>query len=220
MVTTTLIANSDGTFQITINDLNYGNYQLSLFAEDPTGQVSSSYVVNVPAFSAQPYTYTGIVLPPTATASALLVEIGKNFSVFGYSAVNSSVEIQTTTGVSLGSAVAGSDGFYRVSITPNIASGLYTIRARASLNGFTSLPSKPIQVLFYKGNLPPDQVPPPPIQYASCVDYNKDKRTNLIDFSILLYWFGKNPPPASVDCNGDRIIDIKDFSILMYFWTG
>lgn len=220
IVFTSLIANPDGTFQITINNLNFGNYQFSLYAEDPSGQVSSSYVVNVPAFSAQPYTYSGIILPPTATASALLIQTGKSFNVFGYSASNSTVEIQTTTGQILATGTADANGFYRVDITANLAPGLYTIRARAFLNGSISLPSKPIQVLFYRGDLPPGQIPPPPIQYANCVDYNKDHRVNLIDFSILLFWFGKNPPPPSIDCNGDHVIDIKDFSILMYFWTG
>lgn len=217
-ISTTLIANPDGTFQITINNLNFGNYQFSLYSEDPTGQISAAHVINVSAFTSQPYVYSGIILPPTLSASGLLIKIGDSYSVFGYSAPGSTVTLLAPNGNGLGSATADSSGLYRISLRANLAAGIHSLRATANLNGRTSLPSKPIQVLFYSENLPPDQVPPP--QYVSCVDYNKDRRVNLIDFSILLFWFGKNPVPPSVDCNSDLVIDIKDFSILMYFWTG
>jgi len=220
IISTTLIANIDGTFQITINNLNFGNYQFSIYSEDPTGQVSASHVLNVSAFTSQPYIYSGIVIPPTLSASGLLVKIDDTYSVFGYSAPGSNVTLLGPSGSGLGSSVADSSGLYRISLTANLAPGIHSLRATANLNGRTSLPSKPIQVLFYSSSLPPDQIPTPPPQFAQCVDYNKDRRVNLIDFSILLFWFGKNPVPKSVDCNNDLVIDIKDFSILMYFWTG
>ena len=220
IISTTLIANIDGTFQITINNLNFGNYQFSIYSEDPTGQVSASHVLNVSAFTSQPYIYSGIVIPPTLSASGLLVKIDDTYSVFGYSAPGSTVTLLGPSGSGLGSSVADSSGLYRISLTANLAPGIHSLRATANLNGRTSLPSKPIQVLFYSSSLPPDQIPTPPPQFAQCVDYNKDRRVNLIDFSILLFWFGKNPVPKSVDCNNDLVIDIKDFSILMYFWTG
>lgn len=219
-ISTTLIANPDGTFQITINNLNFGNYQFSIYSEDPTGQISATHVLNVSAFTSQPYVYSGIILPPTLSASGLLIKIGDIYSVFGYSAPGSTVTLLAPNGNGLGSAVADSIGLYRISLTANLAAGIYSLRATANLNGRTSLPSKPIQVLFYSSTLPPDQIPTPPPQFAQCVDYNKDRRVNLIDFSILLFWFGKSPIPPSVDCNSDAVIDIKDFSILMYFWTG
>ena len=43
-------------------------------------------------------------------------------------------------------------------------------------------------------------------------------KTNLVDFSILLYWWGKYNP--AVDLNQDGIVNLPDFSILMYYWTG
>ncbi len=56
----------------------------------------------------------------------------------------------------------------------------------------------------------------------SCVgaNFNGDRITNSIDFSILLsYW--KLPPPATnkcVDISGDNIINSVDFSILLSQW--
>jgi len=40
----------------------------------------------------------------------------------------------------------------------------------------------------------------------------------LVDFSIMLYWWGKYNP--GVDMNQDGIVNLPDFSILMYYWTG
>ena len=51
-------------------------------------------------------------------------------------------------------------------------------------------------------------------------DFNHDCRVNLVDFSILIYWFGRSNPPAAVDLSSDGEVDVVDFSILMYYWTG
>ena len=219
-VSTTLFANPDGTFQITINNLTYGNYQLSLFAEDSTGEISSPHVINSAVFSNQPYVYSGIILPPTFKVSSTIVALGSNFTASGYSAPGSVVALEVPGLASLGTATASANGYYQITATASLAPNIYSLRVRATLNGVTSLYSKPIQVLFYTGNLPPGQLPGPPSQLGLCVDYNKDRRVNLIDFSILLFWFQKSEPPPSVDCNADTVIDLKDFSILMYFWTG
>ncbi len=220
-IATTLFANIDGTFQITLNNLNFGNYQLSLFAEDSTGNTSSPHVLNVSAVTTQPYIYSGILLPPTLTISPNLIKANSDFIAKGYSAPNSTVSLIVPGGQTLGSAVAGQNGYYEITATANIPSGLYSLRAIASLNGISSMYSKPVQVLVYSGELPPGEIPlTPPSQLASCVDYNRDRRVNLVDFSILLFWFNKNEPPDNIDCNNDNYIDLKDFSILMYFWTG
>ena len=220
-VATTLVANPDGTFQITLNNLVFGTYQLSLFAEDQYGVTSSPYTVNVPASSTQPYVYANIILPPTFSANQVLVRLNDSLSVFGYAAPGATVTLKVPGSVTLGSAIADNTGFYRIEVRAQLAPGSYSLRVDASFAGGVSLLSKPVQVLIYDPLAPgaPDQ-PAPPSQYSSCVDYSNDRRVNLVDFSILLYWFGRERPPETVDCNGDRTVDIKDFSILMYFWTG
>lgn len=217
-ITTTLYANSDGTFQITINNLNFGNYQFSIYAEDPQGITSNPHTVNVAAFSSQPYAFSNIVIPPTISADQLLVKIGQTFTISGYAPAGASVSLDVPGGSQFGTTVAGPSGLYQILAHATGPSGVYSLRTKANLNGVNSLYSRPVQILFFTGQPP---VPPnPPPQYGVCVDYNHDKRVNLIDFSILLYWFGKGNPPNTIDCNGDTVIDIKDFSILMYFWTG
>lgn len=51
-------------------------------------------------------------------------------------------------------------------------------------------------------------------------DLNGDNRVDIVDFSILIYWYQKLNPPLYIDLNGDGKIDATDFSILAYYWTG
>jgi hypothetical protein len=57
------------------------------------------------------------------------------------------------------------------------------------------------------------------LRYAASSDLNKDGKIDLIDFSVLAYWYGRMRAPASVDLSGDGTIDLSDFSILAYYWT-
>jgi hypothetical protein len=51
-------------------------------------------------------------------------------------------------------------------------------------------------------------------------DINKDGRINLIDFSVLAYWYKRSNPPKQMDLNGDGVVTLTDLSILTYWWTG
>ena len=53
-------------------------------------------------------------------------------------------------------------------------------------------------------------------------DLNVDGIVNIIDFSILLFNWGRSggglsPTP---DINYDGIVDLTDFSIMIFYWTG
>jgi phage host-nuclease inhibitor protein Gam len=52
-------------------------------------------------------------------------------------------------------------------------------------------------------------------------DLNNDGKVNIVDFSMLLYYWHKKPPVTSkADINKDGIVDIIDLSIMLYDWTG
>jgi hypothetical protein len=217
VIMTTLIANPDGTFQITVNNLVFGNYQFSIYAEDPRGTLSSPQAVNASLTSQRAYVYSGIVIPPTLSLDSSTVEVGHEFTARGYVAPGSNITLDIPNSQSLGIVTAGADGAYVITSRANLPPAAYELRSRATVNNLTSLYSRPASLLvFAPGQTPP----PPPTQLSACVDYNKDRRVNLIDFSILLFWFGKQPVPDNFDCNHDHVIDMKDFSILMYYWTG
>jgi hypothetical protein len=49
-------------------------------------------------------------------------------------------------------------------------------------------------------------------------DLNCDQYIDIVDFSIMYYWFDKDNPPTRVDLNKDGKVDIYDFSIMAYYW--
>ncbi len=51
-------------------------------------------------------------------------------------------------------------------------------------------------------------------------DCNKDNIINLVDFSVLAFWYKKPNPPICVDTNADKTVNLVDFSILAFYWTG
>lgn len=52
-------------------------------------------------------------------------------------------------------------------------------------------------------------------------DFNKDKRVDIVDLSIFLYYWGNpNEDFYWQDLNDDGVLDIVDLSILLYYWTG
>lgn len=62
--------------------------------------------------------------------------------------------------------------------------------------------------------------PLPPEVIALC-DFSGDGRCNIIDLSILLYYYERSGPEiARYDLNQNNVVDFPDISVLMYYWTG
>jgi hypothetical protein len=49
-------------------------------------------------------------------------------------------------------------------------------------------------------------------------DINRDGKVNIIDFSMLLFYWGTSEVTA--DFNRDGKVDLTDFSIMLFAWTG
>jgi hypothetical protein len=43
---------------------------------------------------------------------------------------------------------------------------------------------------------------------------------NILDFSIMAFWYKRLGFPAKVDLNTDNKVNLTDLSILAYCWTG
>jgi len=64
--------------------------------------------------------------------------------------------------------------------------------------------------------IPPPLVAPP----YQRIDFNGDSRIDIVDLSVLLYYYNQRAPSWSYfDLDGDGWIDFPDISILMYYWT-
>lgn len=67
---------------------------------------------------------------------------------------------------------------------------------------------------------PPRPQPPTAAFIVDRVDLNGDRRIDMRDFSILLYYFGRTGSEIRrYDFSNDNRIGIADLSILLYYWT-
>ena len=53
---------------------------------------------------------------------------------------------------------------------------------------------------------------------ARIADYNCDGFVNIVDFSVLIYWFNRLPVPPEIDLTDDQRVDLRDFSVMAFYW--
>src|SRR3989344_664893 len=124
-----------------------------------------------------------------------------------------------------GTAVVGPDGVFSFSLS-ELSGGsyifsLYSQSPSRERSSFVTLPVQitPHTITNVSGiSFEPRPSIPPSQQMLG--DLSGDGRVDLIDFSILIFWFERPNPPSHVDLNGDGKADLVDFSIMAYYWTG
>lgn len=131
------------------------------------------------------------------------------------------------------SAARSSDWFFRMVYTSTTLDA-YDTYPRLSATSTASSPSSSIPSSPPSGNigntnppvvhqpLPPVRPAPSPVPAAIVdrVDLNGDRKIDMRDFSILLYYFGSTGTDfGSSDFNGDGKVTMADVSILLYYWT-
>jgi len=158
----------------------------------------------------------GIVLPPTIRVPNPQVNPGDLVVVSGQAVPNAQIEININKNELIERTTSTAAGNWTLSLdTKKLRVAEHTIKAR-SATGITPLTSQSIfstaLQLFVGVN---GRVTTPS-------DLNRDGKVNLVDFSIMIFWWGTNggnsEPPA--DINGNSRVGIEDFSILLFNWTG
>jgi hypothetical protein len=211
-VATIIDADSLANFKGEIKDLTAGIYTFSLWAEDSKGRKSITFSFTTTVTSGMTTTVSGIFLPPTIELEKTNVAKGEELNIFGQTAPESQLTIHVESPqeiIKTTKAEKTGDWDYSLDTSP-LEEGMHTTKAKAeSPEGLKSSFSSVLA--FYVGKYGVAEICPR-------ADFNKDGKTNLIDFSIMLYWWGKYNP--CVDQNRDGIVNLPDFSILMYWWTG
>ncbi|MFC1663757.1 hypothetical protein ACFL0A_01380 [Patescibacteria group bacterium] len=215
-VVTTTIADSQANFKVEITNITAGVCTFGVWGEDIEGRKSITFSFTTSVTSGMTTTISGIFLPPTIDLEDITLEKGEPLSILGQTAPESDVNIFVSSSnpeiVKKTKAEADGTWFYSFD-TSILEEGTHTTRSKAtSPEGLLSTFSQILS--FYLGI----EAPTTPENICPMADLNNDGRTNLIDFSILLYWWGKYN--ACADQNGNRIVDLPDFSIMMYWWTG
>ncbi len=186
---------------------------------------------------------------PVATATAGDAQVGLSWTAanaFGWTVSGYSIGRGTVSGGPYTYSAVGNILSSTVSSLTNGTLYYFVVVAKDAFGNFIST-STQISATPVAGATPPPAPPPaggggppgsvivlpsrPPIiippllepQPESCrkviADINCDGKVNLVDFSIMYYWFEKTPVPPRVDLNRDGRVNIFDFSIMAYYWN-
>jgi hypothetical protein len=215
----TTIAGPDAHFTATVGNLSTGSYNFSVYAEDADGNRSTLFTFPANFTAGTSTTIGGIFLAPTIDTDKSQVKQGDNIAIFGHSVPDGAVTISVHSALETFHTVqADVSGAYLYEFDSSpLEYGTHDTKSKtAAGNQVTSFGNI---VAFAVG----DQNIPKTTVGAHCPtrgDLNNDCKVNLVDFSIMAYWYKKSSPPANVDLSGDHTVNLVDFSILAYNWTG
>lgn len=213
-------ANQDGTFEIPLKNITPGTYTFSLVAKDVNGVKSSPVTYTIIIESGIVTEITGIVMPPTITTDKVEVKSGDNVVISGMSIPNTEVTVNifARTGI-IKTAIANASGTWMYTLSSlGLDGGDYNVKAKTKYFNEPMLYSNTI--LFTVGTKnTPRRKGALSFLNARC-DLNNDLRVNLLDFSIMAFWYKRLGFPAKVDLNSDGRVNLTDLSILAYCWTG
>lgn len=211
---------ADGSFVIPVRNIIPGTYTFSLIAKDSLGLKSSPVTYTIMIVSGIVTEVVGVIMPPTITSDKTEVKVSDSIIFSGRAIPNTEIKLTifARTGVTR-DAVANASGTWSYTYTTNnLDFGNYTVRARTKVSSAFTLYSETI--LFTVGNKNTLRKKTEISLIGARCDLNNDSRVNLLDFSIMAYWYKRIGFPIKVDLNSDGRINLTDLSILAYCWTG
>lgn len=213
--------NSDaqGKYEITLDEIARGVYTFGIYALDPAQNKSSTFSTSFTVSGARTSALSNINITPTIKVSPDPVNPGETLTVSGYSLPNSTITLENEkeggSGKQQFTATTDGNGAYSTTIsTNNFTNGTYKVRAKADQSAGLIKTNFSAYTLYGVGQA---AVRP------TNADLNRDGKVNLVDFSILLYWWGTpngGTSDPSADINSDTKVNLVDFSILLFNWTG
>ncbi|MCC6934721.1 MAG: hypothetical protein IT406_03500 [Candidatus Yanofskybacteria bacterium] len=209
-------ADDEGRFRIALSGLAGGSYLFGLTAVANDGTRTDPYsFVAIPILGSTTH-ISNILLPPLVVAEDSQAAGGTGAWLRGWTAPGAQIEVTVDDGVWQGIAFVHNDGSYRAEVIPNDQrSGEHVLRVRAIVGRMGSPSSREIR--FVVGEALPSVCG----TGVDTADINDDGRVDLVDFSILSFWYEKPiDAGARADLNCDGSVTLADVSILAFFWTG
>lgn len=209
-------SNKLGLFDATIEETYNSTILYSLIARDIAG--NKSLLINYPLVISAGYLthLSGVRFPPTIVLDKIQVILGDFLTIGGYSLPKKELEIiiedQDKKINKKFTLISHDTGHYNITLPlNNLPKGNYLAYIKYNDN---NRQSKLVRFVIGDTNISS-------IDTSLNIpgDFNNDGIINLVDFSILAFWYKKNNPPLYVDINKDKIVDITDFSILAFYWT-
>ncbi|MEI8361168.1 MAG: dockerin type I repeat-containing protein [bacterium] len=207
---------ADGTFKFSTEKLSPGSYNFSIFATDVFGIKTSLYNVPVTISYGSLAQVSNIFIAPTLSFEKNNITPDVSAVLRGQSRPNSQVVINFSgSSEELFTVIAGKDGKFLYTVGQNkLLVGSYQAKAKSNMQGEISGYGNIVDLQVEKVNTP----------IINCIlqkkgDVNCDGKINIVDFSILAYWYGRSNAPTKYDLNGDGKISLIEFSIMAYYWT-
>lgn len=211
-VVATFFAEPSGLFKKQLT-LQGGTYNFGIYAEDTEGRKSVALNFMTSVLKENLTTVSGIFIPPTIAVAPDRLLQGQKINILGQVFPESQVEIFIMPEKIEKKTSAGNNGKWSFELnTASLKPGEYKVSARGIFGDGE-------QSRFSQG-LGFSVLSPVPKQCQG-PDLNFDGKVDIVDFSILLYfWKQTNPSNVCADINANGIVDIFDFSIMMWGWTG
>jgi hypothetical protein len=209
-------ADSKADFYFESTDVTPGIASFGLWSEDIDSTKSTLLTLTLRITSGAVTTVTGAYISPSINVDKNVIIKGESLKIYGQSVPEAEIQVLVHSDEEIVKKTSTeSNGTWNIDLDTNpleeevfhITKALFQI----SLDGNKIKSGYSRSVSFYVGRTAKQEPCPG-------ADLNKDKRVNLTDFSILLYYWGTDN--ACADQNHNNKVDLVDFSIMMYYWTG
>jgi hypothetical protein len=207
-----VIAGVDGGYSADFPSVTPGEYVATIRAIDAFNSSSATRAIRLLVVADAKTSVAGFNVPPTLHLRQLEVRAGEEIAVYGSARPGSSVVVSINNEETATRFTAGVNGVWSGGVTTvGRKLGSYSMRARHSDDDvFSRLGSVRVSLKTV------------PVQGGAGAritgDLNGDTKVNLVDFSILAFWYNKKEAPSNIDLSGDGRITLIDFSILAYAW--
>ncbi len=213
------IADPGANFSVSLSGLSTDTYTFTVYGEDSNGKKSSFFSFPIYITSGTTVNIGNIFISPTINIDKIQVKKGDNLTIFGQSAPNSEVTISVHSDLEhFFKIVSNNIGGYLYNLDTSILElGNHETKSKSAiLNQISPYTNTLGFIVGTENKLNEENI--------SCVslrgDLNCDLHVNLVDFSIMAYWYKKGNPPEKIDLNKDNKITLVDFSIMAFNWTG
>lgn len=214
------ISGPDAIFSVSLTDLSAGSYNFSVFTEDKNGTKSAPFVFPIFLTSGAITNVSGIFIAPTIGVDKSVVKRGDTINVFGQTVPQGDVTIgiHSDEEIFLKTRSDASGVYSQDFDTSVLANGAHSARSKATFGKTISPFSTEVNFSVGTTNVAANNGKKCPQKG----DLNNDCRVNLVDFSIMAFWYKRTLVESGMraDLNGDKKVDLIDFSIMAYYWTG
>lgn len=209
------VANALGGFNHLFSGLQPTTHQITLYGIDLNNLITSPIPLQIYTAASQETLISNVLLSPTLELNANDYLLGDPIIVSGSAIPAGSITVFVDTPLRTYYTTSADDGSWNYTITNSNEYVYGDYRAYALVqaeNGWQSLVSNSQNFSIISGS---------GTTGAACGDIshgdlNCDGEINLIDFSILMYYWGTSNLAA--DINTDNLVNLGDFSIMMYWW--